>query len=80
MKPKVRFRTGGAVAALACVGTLLATASEPSTNSPTPPALETRAETPDQEWNWHAQNTDIVQYHPGFPASYSGPNSLGSAK
>ena len=25
------------------------------------------------------QNTDIVQYHPGFRASYSGPNSLSSA-
>jgi high affinity Mn2+ porin len=30
-------------------------------------------------WNWHAQNTDIVQYHPGFPSQYSGPNSLSSA-
>ncbi len=30
----------------------------------------------DQAWNWHAQNTDIIQYHPGFPALYSGPNSL----
>ncbi len=29
-----------------------------------------------QEWNWHLQNTDIVQYHPGFSARYSGPNSL----
>ena len=29
-----------------------------------------------QVWNWHAQNTDIVQYHPGFSAKYSGPNSL----
>lgn len=32
-----------------------------------------------QSWNWHAQNTDIVQYHPGFPAAYSGPNSLDNA-
>ena len=29
-----------------------------------------------QNWNWHVQNTDIVQYHPNFPALYSGPNSL----
>ena len=29
-----------------------------------------------QLWNWHAQNTDIVQYHPGFSAEYSGPNSM----
>lgn len=27
-------------------------------------------------WNWHFQNTDIVQYHPGFRAAYSGPGSL----
>lgn len=34
---------------------------------------------PQQFWNWHVQNTDIVQYHPGFPSRYSGPNSLSSA-
>jgi high affinity Mn2+ porin len=78
MKPEGRFGTGGVAAAFACVGALLATASEPSTNSPTPPVLETRAETPDQLWNWHAQNTDIIQGDPGFPAKYSGPNSLDS--
>jgi high affinity Mn2+ porin len=31
-----------------------------------------------QNWNWHVQNTDIVQGDPGFPARYSGPNSLNS--
>jgi high affinity Mn2+ porin len=29
-----------------------------------------------QTWNWHVQNTDIVQGYPGFSAKYSGPNSL----
>jgi len=29
-----------------------------------------------QSWNWHVQNTDIVQADPGFSAAYSGPNSL----
>jgi len=29
-----------------------------------------------QTWNWHVQNTDIVQAYPGFHAPYSGPNSL----
>ena len=29
-----------------------------------------------QNWNWHAQNTDIVQADPGFFAKYSGPASL----
>ncbi|MGC1812149.1 MAG: carbohydrate porin [Candidatus Binataceae bacterium] len=32
--------------------------------------------TPMQTWNWHVQNTDIVQGDPGFPAKYSGPASL----
>src|SRR5258706_2138252 len=30
----------------------------------------------EQRWNWHVQNTDIVQYHPRFHANYSGPNSM----
>ena len=29
-----------------------------------------------QTWNWHVQNTDVVQDYPAFPAKYSGPNSL----
>src|SRR5512141_2876984 len=29
-----------------------------------------------QNWNWHIQNTDVLQWHPGFPAAYSGPKSL----
>jgi len=29
-----------------------------------------------QSWNWHVQNTDIVQGYPGFSARYSGQNSL----
>jgi len=33
----------------------------------------------EQSWNWHVQNTFIVQYHPGFPSRYRGPNSLSSA-
>lgn len=34
---------------------------------------------PEQLWNWHAQNTAILDWHPGFPAKYSGPNSLRSS-
>jgi high affinity Mn2+ porin len=29
-----------------------------------------------QNWNFHVQNTDIVQGYPGFSSQYSGPNSL----
>jgi high affinity Mn2+ porin len=36
----------------------------------TPPPVEP------QLWNWHFQNTDIVQADPAFTAKYSGPNSL----
>src|SRR5215467_8091371 len=31
-----------------------------------------------EAWNWHVQNTVVVQYHPGFSAPYSGPNRLSS--
>lgn len=36
------------------------------------------AQTPPEEagWNFHAQNTAIVQGYPGFAAKYTGPNSL----
>jgi high affinity Mn2+ porin len=30
----------------------------------------------DQRWNFHIQNTVVVQGDPAFPAKYSGPNSL----
>jgi high affinity Mn2+ porin len=34
------------------------------------------APAPEQNWNFHVQNTDIVQGDPAFPAKYSGPGSL----
>ena len=34
------------------------------------------AEAGAENWNWHAQSTTIAQGDPGFPAAYSGPNSL----
>jgi high affinity Mn2+ porin len=34
------------------------------------------AEGQTQSWNWHVQNTDIMQGYPPFSAKYSGPNSL----
>src|ERR1035441_3662684 len=58
-------------------------AANSQTNEVSAAGLNTALQTPEpaaaENWNWHAQNTDIVQYHPGFPASYSGPNSLSSA-
>ena len=41
-------------------------------------AIEKTAPTGEQNWNVHFQNTDIVQGDFGFPAKYSGPNSLDS--
>jgi high affinity Mn2+ porin len=42
------------------------------------PAIEKSANTGEQTWNLHMQNTEIVQGYPGFHAQYSGPNSLPS--
>jgi len=43
----------------------------------TPPANTNAVAAPEEQvWNWHVQNTDIFDWHPGFPALYSGPNSL----
>jgi high affinity Mn2+ porin len=40
--------------------------------------IESPASGNTQNWNFHAQNTDIVQGDPAFSAKYSGPNSLNS--
>ena len=70
-------------ATLACAANSLA--ADVSTNSianPATPAgqsstaVQTPAETRQENWNWHVQNTDIVQGYPAFPSDYSGPNSL----
>jgi high affinity Mn2+ porin len=59
------------LAAVTLSGVPTTSAQELSTNSPAPEVA--------QNWNWHAQNTDIVQYHPGITAPYAGRNSLSSA-
>jgi len=51
---------------LLMVPTVLVTAGEPGD----------QLDRPEQRWNLHVQNTDIVQGYPGFSAKYSGPNSL----
>ena len=42
------------------------------------PLPESSTDAQMQTWNWHVQNTDVVQGDPGFPAKYSGPQSLNS--
>ena len=51
---------------LVLLSVLLPAMAEDSTNSP--------AAKPN--WNFHVQNTDIVQGYPAFSSKYSGPNSL----
>ncbi len=48
------------------------------TGTSTETVQQPAAEDKEQNWNWHVQNTDIVQGYPGFSAKYSGPNSLHS--
>jgi len=48
----------------------------PSATAAAPAPVETPAAAQQQNWNFHAQSTDIVQAYPGFHAAYSGPNSL----
>jgi len=42
---------------------LCVSAAEPSVGLPS-------TDTPPQTWNWHVQNTDILQATPGFSAQY----------
>ena len=69
---KTRWRQIPATAAFAAAS---AGAADFSTNSL--PASAAPPPSPgEQNWNWHVQNTDIVQGYPGFSSKYSGPNSL----
>jgi high affinity Mn2+ porin len=89
MKANSKLAPAATIVALACsaVTVLAATnAAEyaagppgPTADKPLPEAVaKAPEEAREQFWNWHVQNTDIVQGDPGFPAQYSGPNSLNS--
>jgi high affinity Mn2+ porin len=76
MKFGRRYRQKQAAWAAALVGASTAwAAADVSTNS-----LSTLSQPPPsrQNWNFHVQNTDIVQGYPGFSSLSSGPNSLPS--
>lgn len=82
-KSNVHFGTVGAAAALACAATN--SGAQFFTNSPTGPSAaaanqpqSTVEKPPEQNWNFHAQNTEIVQGYPAFPVQYilPGYNSL----
>jgi high affinity Mn2+ porin len=85
MKHRIRLTTVGVIFAIFALPLGMAAQSSDyvlgGTNAPAAKdrpkaAAETPAEAQPQTWNWHVQNTDIVQGDPGFPAKYSGPNSL----
>jgi high affinity Mn2+ porin len=59
--------------------TLAVAGDQSSMSSPANALAPDAGNAQEQFWNWHVQNTDIVQYHPGFPSRYSGLNSLSSA-
>jgi high affinity Mn2+ porin len=73
------------VAALSWVAVLVQAAANPLDDPASPGAepsglggTQEPAAGAVQTWNWHFQNTDIVQGDFGFPAKYSGPASLDS--
>jgi high affinity Mn2+ porin len=89
MKPNGKPVLTAMIAALACSPAALAgttnstdSGSSDPASAPGQPLAKAVARTPEeageQSWNWHVQNTDIVQGNLGFPAKYSGPNSLDS--
>ena len=79
MKAKTSCLSLTKVLVFACVARTLSEAADTSGSSTNAPPVEPGAEFQEQTWNYHVQNTDIVQGNPGFPAKYSGPNSLNSS-
>ena len=71
-----RLKMFGTGTALAFAGANLIHAADSSTNLVTASSSDQSTNAATQNWNFHVQNTDIIQYHPAFNAPYSGPNSL----
>jgi high affinity Mn2+ porin len=71
----------GATALIAATNLTDSAASAPSAPADKPPpeaVVKNLDQPPEQSWNWHVQNTEILQGDTGFPAKYSGTNSLDS--
>jgi high affinity Mn2+ porin len=75
MKLLYAFVRLAATIVFAVLTAALVAAEEPATNALVAPTAGEQSPK-EQVWNWHVQNTDIVQGYPAFPARYSGPNSL----
>jgi high affinity Mn2+ porin len=65
-------------AATAVLAGVAAATAQPATNAPPAAGVEPVAAAAPPRWNWHLQNTDIVEGYPSFSAPSSGPNSLPS--
>ena len=50
--------------------------AQASDDAATTPATTTAAGPASQDWNLHAQFTNVTQYHPAFTSPYQGANSL----
>jgi len=77
------FAASAVGASSACAQSTDASDKTSSLSTPSVGALQLgaqkSAEPPEQRWNLHVQNTDIVQGDSGFSAKYSGRDSLNSA-
>jgi len=75
-------QTGAAADGMSANGSVPITDSGKSKSDPaqtaSSSAIAQAAPASEPNWNWHVQNTDIVQGYPGFSSQYSGPNSLPS--
>jgi high affinity Mn2+ porin len=72
------FKILSASGVIVCFSTMQLGADEPTSGAPSALDGQQQKETTQQFWNWHVQNTAILQGDPAFPAQYSGPNSLDS--
>jgi high affinity Mn2+ porin len=73
------FRRNAAASFLAAaIAAAAQEAAPPLASTNTPPAGPPLSGEKEQWWNLHVANTETVQWHPSFPARYSGPNSLSS--
>ena len=66
--------SGRWILAILAAGSVTARAQD----APGPVRTNVLADAGEQKWNWHMQNTDIVQGDAAFPTKYSGPASLDS--
>ena len=73
LRSKDNLKLAGIAAVAACAASA---AAQMATNAPAAARLGNSYGEAPQRWNWHVQNTDIIQGYPDFSSKYAGPNSL----